>query len=170
MVFADGSIKNVTRASHPDLYFALRGGGNNFGIVTRFDMVTFPQGDLWAGFDTYLYSDETSASFIDAMYWLNINSPSDPYAQVILAYVYAPSVGGYAMAPSLQYGKPVEKPPILQNFTSIPGAVASTLRITNLPDLTVEFNASNPGGFRYVSSLAVPVEARALVPGCYASD
>jgi len=150
-VFADGSINEVTLSTHPDLYFALRGGGNNFGIVTRFDLATFPQGDLWAGSETFIYSNDTSTSLNNAFFWLNTNGPSDPFAQVILAYAYVQSLDTYVIVSDLQYGKPVEHPPILQNFTATPGAISSTLRITNLPDLTIEFNNSTPGGFRSVS-------------------
>ncbi|KAF8855560.1 FAD-binding domain-containing protein [Acephala macrosclerotiorum] len=148
VVFADGSIREVTYETYPDLYFALRGGGNNFGIVTRFEAMTFAQGDLWAGSETYLYSNETSASLNNALYWLNINGPTDNYAQCILAYAYVQSIDTYAIASDLQYGKPVVNPPILQNFTNTTGAFASTLRITNLTGLTLEFNNSNPGGNR----------------------
>lgn len=149
VVFADGSINEVSYSSpYSDLYYALRGGGNNFGIVTRFDLVTFPQGDLWAGSETFIYSNETAAEINNAFYWLGINAPSDPYAQVILAYAYVQSADLYVIASDLQYSKPVANPPILQNFTAVPGAIADTLRITNLTGLTNEFNASNPGGFR----------------------
>lgn len=151
VVFADGSIHDVSYSSpYSDLYYALRGGGNNFGIVTRFDLVTFPQGDLWAGSETFIYSNETAAAINNAFYWLGINAPSDPYAQVIIAYAYVQSADLYVIASDLQYGKPVPNPPILQNFTAVPGAIADTLRITNLTGLTVEFNNSNPGGYRYV--------------------
>ena len=149
VVFADGSIQDVSYSSHPDLYFALRGGGNNFGIVTRFDLATFPQGNLWAGSATYIYSDEIATTLNEAMYYLNINSPSDPYAQVILAYAYVQSEDLYVAVSDLQYGKPIASPPIFQNFTApLSYAIVDTLRITNLSDLTVEFNNSNPGGFR----------------------
>ncbi|KAL3419257.1 FAD binding domain-containing protein [Phlyctema vagabunda] len=148
VVFADGTIRDVNYASYPDLYFALRGGGNNFGIVTRFDVVAFPQGDMWGGSDTYLYDAATAAALNTAFENVNVNIPSDPYASVILAYGYAQSIGQYAISSILEYGKPVANPPILANFTAVPGAIASTLRITNLPDLTVELNNSNPGGFR----------------------
>ncbi|TDN92367.1 FAD-binding oxidoreductase [Microbacterium sp. BK668] len=37
LVTAQGEVVEVTDASHPDLLWALRGGGGNFGIVTRFD-------------------------------------------------------------------------------------------------------------------------------------
>lgn len=148
VVFADGSIRDVNYKSYPDLYFALRGGGNNFGIVTRFDIVSFEQGDLWAGSETYIYDTVTAASLNKAFYYMNINAPSDPYAAVILAYAYVQSLDTYIIASDLQYSKPIVNPPILQNFTGTPGAIATTMRITNLTGLTLEFNSSNPSGFQ----------------------
>jgi hypothetical protein len=44
-------------SSHPDFYFALRGDGNNFGIVTRFDLEMFSQGAMWGGNNYYLLGD-----------------------------------------------------------------------------------------------------------------
>lgn len=37
LVTARGDVLEVTDASHPELLWALRGGGGNFGVVTRFD-------------------------------------------------------------------------------------------------------------------------------------
>ena len=37
VVLADGSVVEANADSHPDLFWALRGGGGQFGIVTRFD-------------------------------------------------------------------------------------------------------------------------------------
>ncbi|HEX5026381.1 MAG TPA: FAD-binding protein [Agriterribacter sp.] len=36
MVLADGSFVTVNQQQHPDLFWAIRGGGGNFGIVTAF--------------------------------------------------------------------------------------------------------------------------------------
>ena len=166
VVFADGSVREVSYDSpYSDLYWALRGGGNNFGIVTRFDLATYPQGDLWAGSQTFIYSNETAGEINSAFYWLGVNAPSDPFAQVITAYAYAQSEGLWVIASDLQYGKPTPNPPILQNFTAVPGAVADTLAVVNLTILTQEFNASNPGGFRSVlSPLKIVHDSLLLTP------
>jgi FAD/FMN-containing dehydrogenase len=37
VVTADGRVLEVDDESHPDLFWAIRGGGGNFGVVTRFD-------------------------------------------------------------------------------------------------------------------------------------
>ncbi|WP_167045003.1 FAD-binding oxidoreductase [Salinibacterium sp. ZJ454] len=42
LVTATGDILEVSARSHPELFWALRGGGGNFGIVTRFDFAAHP--------------------------------------------------------------------------------------------------------------------------------
>lgn len=46
VVLASGDIVNANAHENPDLWFALKGGSNNFGVVTRFDLRTFKQGKI----------------------------------------------------------------------------------------------------------------------------
>ncbi len=49
MVLADGSFVTVNAKQHPDLFWAIRGGGGNFGIVTAFKFQAHPLKNVFAG-------------------------------------------------------------------------------------------------------------------------
>lgn len=146
VVLADGSIRDVNELSYPDLYWALRGGGNNFGIVTRFDLASFEQGDMWGGTITLTATELPSS--IEALVNLNINHASDPFAAVFLAYAYVPSAGTALLSATLDYGKPVANPPIFKNFTELLPIISSSLRIANLTSLVNSTALAQPSGLR----------------------
>lgn len=89
VVLADGQIVNANATSHSDLWIALKGGSGNFGIVTRFDMYTFPAIDVWGGIRASIRSegDRLAKALVD---FTNDNekNPEDAY---IINYTFNPS-------------------------------------------------------------------------------
>jgi FAD/FMN-containing dehydrogenase len=49
VVLADGSIVTASEDEHHDLWLALKGGANNFGVVASFTYKTFPTDKIWSG-------------------------------------------------------------------------------------------------------------------------
>ena len=63
VVCADGEVRSASAEEHPDLFWALRGGGGNFGIVTAFTFGLHPVGPVVAAVAAF-YPVEAAADVL----------------------------------------------------------------------------------------------------------
>jgi FAD/FMN-containing dehydrogenase len=57
IVTADGDILRVSQDEESDLFWAIRGGGGNFGVAVSFDIAAHPTGDVYGGMVMYSMDD-----------------------------------------------------------------------------------------------------------------
>jgi hypothetical protein len=67
LVLANASIVHVTESNYPDLFLALKGGGNNFGIVTSYVLQVYPQGQVWGGNLIFDATDKVNKAMLAAV-------------------------------------------------------------------------------------------------------
>jgi FAD/FMN-containing dehydrogenase len=61
VVTADGEFLRASERDNPDLFWAIRGGGGNFGIVTRFEYELYPVGpEVLAGLIVFSHDEAAS--------------------------------------------------------------------------------------------------------------
>jgi UDP-N-acetylenolpyruvoylglucosamine reductase len=53
VVTADGQVRRASAQENDDLFWALRGGGGNFGVVTSFEFALHPMNDVYVGLFFY---------------------------------------------------------------------------------------------------------------------
>ncbi|KAI6012493.1 hypothetical protein F5J12DRAFT_971150 [Pisolithus orientalis] len=119
LVMPNGTVKNVT-AQDQDLFFGLRGGFNNFGIVTRFTLQTFSQGQVWGGFITY------SADNIGLLNQAIVDFASkttDPKASLMITYDYFLSRNSLGPSALVFYDAPTPPSGVFDEFLAIPSLV-----------------------------------------------
>jgi FAD/FMN-containing dehydrogenase len=64
VVTADGELRRVDAESHPDLFWAIRGGGGNFGVATRFHYRLHEVEEIVGGMLILSATPEVIASFV----------------------------------------------------------------------------------------------------------
>ncbi len=120
VVTADGQLVRASASEHADLFWALRGGGRNFGIVTSFEFQLHEVGPmlvagpvfhpLAAARDVLRFYREITPSMPDALtcHAALLTSPEGAQlAALIPAYVGPVAAGEVAMRPVRSYGSPV---------------------------------------------------------------
>jgi FAD/FMN-containing dehydrogenase len=146
VVTASGLIVTASPTSYSDLYWALRGGGNNFGIVTKFNLETFAHGPLMFG-GQRVFLTPSFPQALDAFTNLGFNSAKDTKAAQYLAIAVDVASGTQLGVGQLEYADPNPNPPIFDEWRAVP-AFIDTLQLNTLAYFTQQLNESNPKGFR----------------------
>jgi len=129
VVTADGVVRTASADSEPELFWALRGGGGNFGVATSFEFQLHPVGpEVYSGLVVYPFSqarqvlrawrDFCAKAPDELSVWTVMRKapplpflPESVHGQevVIFALVWCGDVakGEQAVAPVLKFGDPV---------------------------------------------------------------
>ena len=120
IVTADGKFLTASATENPDLFWGLRGGGGNFGIVTSFEFQLYPVGPTVLGGmviypmaqakEVLRFYREFARNCPDALTaWASLmTSPDgDPVVAVLLNYMGDIAEGERLAAPMRSFGSPV---------------------------------------------------------------
>lgn len=89
VVLANGTIIQANASENTDLFVALKGGGSNFGVVTRFDVEAMPAIDLAYG--QHIVASNYSDAVINNVVDFTEKVASFPHDHLITLYIHQPS-------------------------------------------------------------------------------
>jgi FAD/FMN-containing dehydrogenase len=119
LVTAEGRVLRANETEHPDLFWGVRGGGGNFGIVTALEYQLHPVGPVLAGKVVYpltharevlrFYREYTSQApdELTASACLMTTPDGVPAVAITLCYCGPPQEGERAVSPVRTFGSPL---------------------------------------------------------------
>ncbi|KAI1141849.1 FAD-binding domain-containing protein [Hypoxylon sp. FL0543] len=151
IVLGSGEIVTVDSNTNTDLFWALRGGGSNFGIVTRFVVNAFEQGPLWGG--TIVWEMHSSkAPLIDAIVkYAEEGSSKDPKGALILSYAYVQKHQMWVSVAQAHHAVPQSQgkhPEVFDDIVGVKNAFHDSTGNKPYSDHSIEIDAANPVGLR----------------------
>ncbi|KAH9042476.1 FAD-binding domain-containing protein [Lactarius pseudohatsudake] len=142
LVLPNGTITTVT-SQNKDLWFGLRGGLNNFGVVTNFVLKSHPQTQIWAGIIFY------SGTQLDAIKeaYAKFQKSDDTKSSLLINFVYAS--GQFTISIMPFYDAPTPPPGLFDEFLAIP-TILNTVSTRSFSDLFQNFTSLGlaAGGLR----------------------
>ncbi|KAL5394672.1 hypothetical protein PMIN03_013049, partial [Paraphaeosphaeria minitans] len=137
IALASGTVVTASSGENPELFWALKGGGKNFGVVTAFTMRTWELPRMWGGVRVAVGTEDTARKVFEAMHG-GVQGVVDEKAHVEVISFYNPQAcaGGDAMfALSLAYAGKVEgAPEALRGYMEVDAVVDGT-RVTTQREL-----------------------------------
>ncbi|KAK4154497.1 hypothetical protein C8A00DRAFT_14368 [Chaetomidium leptoderma] len=147
VVLANGQVVEATADSpHSDLFWALKGGSNNFGIVTRFQSQTYPSPLAWGGIQ--VFSADQTPALLQALHTYQTTPNKDPHANLIINLIPTNNT----LLLTLVYLRPVPHPAVFAPFYALTPLVEQTA-VMSLHALMAQFPpATQPRWTWYVNS------------------
>lgn len=135
VVLADGRLCNANKTSHPDLFRALKGGTNNFGLVTRIDLETVDISKILGGSVAYNFSDKDAvfkafADIAGAQHY-------DVHASIVMGLIFNSTSQEWILSSTPIYTLPETKPKVYEELFAVPN-ISSTVELTYLHTLANE--------------------------------
>ncbi|KAK8098735.1 FAD-binding domain-containing protein [Apiospora kogelbergensis] len=145
IVLSSGELARANSSENPGLWWALKGGLNNFGIVTSFKMKTLKSGSIWGGV-TY-YMPEAFPNLLErACDFVNNETDSDTHVMCSAGYGF-----GHQAATCIMYHtRGIENAPSLQRFTSLGPQIEqmNTMRVSTQLGFSEELAKFSTSGKR----------------------
>ncbi|KUL89064.1 hypothetical protein ZTR_06120 [Talaromyces verruculosus] len=130
VVLGNGSVVTASQGSEPILFEALRGGGSNFGIITAFELETYPYRGMWGG--RRLIENVHARQAIDAYDSFVQKLEVNPEGHTIIIFTY--DEGPLQLLQYLVHTEPVEDLPVFDDLRKVP-ATESSLGLTDYSTL-----------------------------------
>lgn len=126
---------------YSDLFWALRGGGNSFGIVTNFELKTLQVPAVTVGLRSYS-SNVTATQFLDSVYNFVEYGSSDEKTAIIPSALFTPASSEPTFNTFLFYNGDDPAPAALVNFSApVMVPTSSTFSYRSMFNWTQEMNA-----------------------------
>ena len=151
LVTADGELLQVDADEHPDLFWAIRGGGGNFGVATRFRYRLHPVDVVVGGMLVLPATPEVLAGFVEAAEAApdELSAIANVMPAPPLPFIPQEQHGRLAVLATLVHaGAEEDAERVLAPFRALAPPVADLLRPLRYPELFGE--AEGGGGLRAV--------------------